>query len=335
MTESKNNRSEPAPTPKPVKKKQPAVRWLPTMKQVLYALIPAAAAAVYFFGWRCLALLAVINAAGYLTEYAFTRTWKQPVSSSVFVTSVLFTLALPPTIPFWMAVVGIVVGMAFGKMVFGGYAKNVFNPALVGRAFIYITFPVHMNSSWAEAVPGLLSGGAAAGGFARWSSDALTQATPMRVMSGGQSVSWLQLFKGTTAGCMGETCALLIVLGGLYIVWKKAADYRIVVSGLAGMLAVQSILWKTGVTGAIHPLAALLSGGFMLGLFFFATEPISAPRTVEGKWMYGAFIGIMTVVIRTFSAWSEGMMFAVLLGNMFGPIGDIAIKAYKGRKAKK
>ncbi len=296
------------------------------MKQVLYALVPLIAASVYFFGWRCLALLAVVSTAAYLIEYAFCRTWKEPVNSSVFVTAVLFTLALPPTLPFWMAVVGIVVGVTFGKMVFGGYGRNVFNPALVGRAFIYITFPVHMNSKWAEPVAGIT------GGFTTWAADALTRATPMRITNSDTPVAWSRLLLGNVSGCLGETCAFFIILGGFYIVWKKAADYRIVVSGLTGMLFMQSVLWRIQVAGALHPLYALLSGGFLLGLFFFATEPISASRTPEGKWIYGAFIGIMTVVIRTFSAWGEGMMFAVLLANMFAPICDIAIKEWKARK---
>ena len=125
---------------------------------------------------------------------------------------------------------------------------------------------------------------------------------------------------------------MLIILGGLYIVWKKAADYRIIVSGLAGLLFFQTLLWAFHIRSAMDPVSAVLSGGFLFGLFFFATEPVSAPKVALAKWIYGAFIGAMTVLIRVFSVWDEGMMFAVLLANMFAPLADHTIRQMRSKK---
>lgn len=311
------------------KKNPKPILWQPMMVRMLYALLPISVASIYFFGWKSLLILLVVNAVGFFTEYAFTRSWNQPVSSAVFVTCFLFALSLPPTLPIWMAVVGIVFGVTFGKMVFGGFGKNVFNPALVGRAFIYVAFPNHMNSLWAEPFRTFPAG------FARYARDAITQATPMSMMKEGIQVPLSNLLVGATGGSLGETCAFLILLGGIYIVWKKSADYRIVVSGLAGFILIQVIVWAAGAQNAFHPLYALVSGSFLFGLFFFITEPISASRTNEGKWIYGFFFGAMVVVIRTFSVWREATMFAVLLANVFAPIMDYAIRDFKKKGKKK
>jgi Na+-transporting NADH:ubiquinone oxidoreductase subunit B len=311
-------------------KKKPILQWQLPMKRVLWALAPVALASVYFFGWRALVVLAVANLAAFATEYAFVRAYDEPVTSAVFVTGTLFALALPPTLPLWMAVVGVVFGVAFGKMVFGGFGRNFFNPALVGRAFIYVTFPTYMNATWVETAVG------EAKGFAVYTSetaDAVTRATPLVEMKEGAGPGPLDLFLGDVAGSYGETCALLVLLGGFYIVWKRAANYRIVVAGLAGFLVLQTVLWGAGLAGAADPLRSVFAGGFMLGLWFFATEPISAPRTKPALWVYGAFIGALASLIRTFSAWPEGTMFAVLLGNMFAPITDYAVRALTGKKA--
>jgi len=253
------------------------------------------------------------------------------VTSAVFVTGTLFALSLPPTLPYWMGVVGAVVGVTFGKMVFGGFGKNVFNPALVGRAFVYVTFPSHMTASWYEP----MTHGAA--GFDAYAPavDAVTSATPLTVQTKhGLVVTWQKLFMGCTAGSFGETCAVLVILGGLVIVWQRAANWRFVVGGLLGFLAAQTLCWQAGVARAIPPHYALFSGSFVFGLFYFITEPISGPTTDEAKWIYAVFIGVMTVVIRVFSAWPEGVMFAVLLGNMYGPIVDGAVKEWKAARPK-
>lgn len=318
------------------KKGMKLILWQPPMKRVLHGLIPLVIASVYFFGWRSFALLIFVNVFGFLTEYLYNKVYKQPVSSAVFVTNFLFALILPPKIPFWIAGVGIIIGVLFGKMVFGGFGRNIFNPAIVGRAFIYVSFGAQMTGPkvWIRPFKDGL------GGFLHWSNsltmEAVNSATPMRLLSQGENVSFSDMFLGFIPGCIGETSALLILLGGLYIVWKKAANYRIVVSGFLGFMIMQTILWYAKIGGNVNPIDAIAAGGFMFGLFYMATDPISASQTDEGRWIYGAFIGVLTVLIRVFSNWPEGMMFAILLGNMFAPITDHFIrerkKAAKGGK---
>jgi len=298
------------------------------MKRVLYALTPLMAASVYFFGWRSLIMLALVNAAGFATEYAFVRSWKEPVTSAVFVTSCLFALSLPPALPFWMAVLGVIFAVAFGKMVFGGFGRNVFNPALTGRAFIYVCFGDYMTGRWSPALPGPW------GGLVRYAPapDAITGATPGMLLKTGGEFSLWELLVGNISGTLGGTSALLALAGGLYIVLTKTANYRIVVSAVAGYVCMQSLLWLGGVKGAIDPLHGILAGSFMIGAFFYATDPVSAPKTNEARWIYGAFIGIMSSLITVFSAWPAGTMFSILLANMFAPITDHFVGMARARK---
>ncbi len=311
-------------------KQQRLILWQLPMKRVIYALIPAAVASLYFFGWRSLVILAVVNAAGFLTEFIFLRFRKEPVTSAVFVTNFILALSLPPTIPYWMAAVGAVVAVLFGKMVFGGFGKNVFNPAMVGRAFLYVSFGVQMTSQWVE--PFTFAG--FPGGFTRYAADAVSQATPLARLAAHEQVSWLQLLLGNVSGSFGETSALLLLLGGLYIVWKKAAAWQIVLGGLGGFLLTQVLFWLAGIPAAGDPLHVLLAGGFIFGVFFVITEPVSASQTTNpGRWIYGTFFGIMVVVIRTFSAWPEAVMFATLLANMFAPILDYLIRQRRRKRS--
>jgi len=305
-------------------KKKPLIKWQKPNVGVVYALIPAVIASIYFFGWRSLLLLASVNIAGFLTEYIFLKIYyKEPVTSAVFVSCFLFTLTLPPTLPIWMAVVGIVFGIAIGKMAFGGFGRNIFNPAMTGRAFIYVSFGAPMTAAWVQHIGGIT------GGFAAFASDAVTKATPMMSIVQGIDVSKLSMFLGNESGCLGETSALLILLGGIFILWKKYASYRIVISGFVGMLVLQTAFWATGINKAVDPLSAVLGGGWMLGILFMATDPVSASQTNTGRWIYGAFVGAVTSLIRVFSIWPGGVMFAVLLGNMFAPIIDYYIKQAK------
>lgn len=311
---------------KEVRKSRALIRWQKANVAVLYALIPVVIASIYFFGWRSLLMLAVVSIAGFLTEYIFLRAYYgEPVTSAVFVSSFLFTLSLPPTLPLWMAVVGIVFGITFGKMAFGGFGRNVFNPALTGRVFIYISFAVPMTSAWVNNLGGL------PGGFSTFASDAVTKATPMAKAAGGAGVPWLSMLLGNTPGCLGETSALIILFGGAYIILKKYASYRIVISGSMSMLIMHTVLWMLDVKGAIDPISAVLGGGFMLGILFMATDPVSASQTNTGRWIYGGIIGVLTSLIRVFAIWAEGMMFAILLGNMFAPIIDYYIKQSTGK----
>ena len=173
------------------------------MRNIIISLLPIMIISIYFFGYRGLLVLLSVNIAGFLTEYLFCKYYfKTPVSSAVFVTNILFALSLPPTLPIWMAIIGIVFGITFGKMVFGGFGRNIFNPALVGRAFIYVSFAVKMNGIWNRPLFGI------PGGFGNYISEAITTATPIRIMASGGTVALKNLFLGSTAGCLGETSAI-------------------------------------------------------------------------------------------------------------------------------
>jgi Na+-transporting NADH:ubiquinone oxidoreductase subunit B len=315
------------PAAKPVKKKG-LIKWQKPNVNVMYALTPAIIASIYFFGWRSLLMLAVVCIAGFLTEFVFLKAYyKEPVTSAVFVSCFLFTLSLPPTLPLWIAVVGIVFGITFGKMAFGGFGRNIFNPALTGRAFIYVSFGGPMTAAWVSHIGG---GG---GGFVKYAADAVTAATPMMQITQGLDVSRVAMFLGNEAGSLGETSALLLLLGGIYIVYRKSANWRIVLATFIGMLVPQTIFWAFGIGNAIDPLSAVIGGGFMMGAWFMTTDPVSAATTNPGRWIYGAFVGVLTVLIRTFSIWSGGVMFAILLGNMFNPIIDYYVKRRKSKGA--
>ena len=310
-------------------KKQGIILKQPIMFKVVWALSPLVLASIYFYGWRSLAVLAVVNVVGFLSEYVFAKQNNQKVSSAVFVTNFLFALSLPPTIPFWIAAVGIAFGVIFGKMVFGGFGRNVFNPAISGRAFIYASFGYQLSSRFVPPVGGAL------GGFAAWapSFDALTQATPLVKLSSGGSVPILDLLIGSTAGSLGETSAILIIISGLVLMIQKTASWHIVVPGLLGFLGMQSILFYAGVEAAIAPQYAIFAGSILYGMMYMATDPVSSSQTTNlGRWIYGAFIGILTVLIRTFSIWPEGITFAILLANMFAPILNYTIVETKKRR---
>ena len=300
-----------------------ANKWQKPMNKVLYALAPAIAASIYFFGWRALILILVSNAAALLCEYAFARHYREQVTSAVFVSATLFAMSLPPAIPFWMAVVGIAFGIGFAKMAFGGFGKNIFNPAIAGRAFIYVNFSTPMTGRWFEPFQG------GWGGLSHYSVDAVCNATPMQILKTGGHVPLENLLLGNTAGCLGETAAVLLLVGGLYLMFNKTANYRLSVSCLAAALLLQSILHYAGVDNAMPPIQATLSGGFILAALFMVTDPVSAPKTNPGRWIYGILIGVLTVVIRTFSVWAEGAMFAILLGNMFAPLIDQCVEHFK------
>ena len=291
------------------------------MLRVVYALIPLVIASIYFFGWRSLILIVVVSVFGIGAEALFTIKQGKPITSAIFVTCLIFSLSLPPTIPFWMAVIGILAGVIFGKMVFGGFGQNVFNPAMVGRCFIYITFPTAMTNIWVEP----FSGGV--GGYASWtqSIDAITRATPLAEIKSGVTPLLSDLFFGSIAGSMGETSALLIILCGIFIIYKKAASWRLALSCLVGGILVLSILKGAGVPYVTSLLYSLLSGSFLFGCVFVVTEPISGPKTHWGQWIYGFLTGGLTMVFREFSNFMEGVMFAVILMNAFAPIIDYVV----------
>jgi Na+-transporting NADH:ubiquinone oxidoreductase subunit B len=301
------------------------------MLQVCYALIPLVLASIYLFGWRSLALMGTVLFFGIITEALFTYPQGKPVTSAVFVTGLIFTLSLPPTIPFWMAIVGIVAGVAIGKMMFGGFGQNVFNPAMVGRCFIYITFPLQMTNRWAEPIWG------GWGGFAHWSAplDTVSRATPLVELRQGDLIAWKDLFLGQTSGSLGETSAVLILIGGLFIIARKAASWKLAVSCLLGGIFGSGILQLAGFANIPSPLATLLAGSFLFGSFFVVTEPVSGAKTKSGQWIYGGMTGALIVVLRGFSNFSEGVMFSVLIMNAFVPILDQTVRRLQMKRTAK
>lgn len=299
------------------------------MIRVCYALLPLLMASIYFFGWRAFALTLLVCLCGLVTEALFTFRQGKPVSSAVLVTCLIFSLSLPPTLPYWMAVVGIVTAVAFGKMVFGGSGRNVFNPAMVGRCFIYISFPVAMNNRWVEPVDGGFRG------LAAWmpAADAMTGATALiRLKEGGDIPPLDHLIIGNMAGSLGETSALLVLLGGAYLLYKKIAPWRLAASCLTGALITVFIFRAGGVGAAASPAALLLSGSFLFGTLFVVTDPVSGAKTPAGQWIYGLAIGSLTMILRFYSNFPEGMMFAVLLMNAFVPLLDLSVRGLQRKR---
>jgi Na+-transporting NADH:ubiquinone oxidoreductase subunit B len=294
----------------------------PAMLRVCYALIPIAAFSIYLFGWRAAALIAVSFVFGIITEAAFAFRDARPVTAAVFVTCLIFSLSLPPALPLWMAAVGIIVAVAIGKMAFGGMGLNIFNPAMVGRCFIYITFPIEMTGTWTKPFWG------GTGGFSRWASpaEAVSGATPLAEMKQGIDLPLGHLLTGNIPGSLGETSAVLILVGAGYIIYKKAAPWRLALSCLLGGIAASVILITLGVKGALSPLQTVLAGSFLFGTAFVVTEPITGAKTHAGQWIYGATIGSLAVLLRVYSNFAEGIMFSVLLMNACVPILDRAIR---------
>ena len=293
------------------------------MEKVLLALVPIIFFSVFLFGWRILAVLLVSNVFAFFMEYLFVRK-KKPgkVTTAVFVTGTLLALTLPPPIPFWIAAVGAVVAVCFGKMVFGGFGMNVFNPAIVGRTFIYISFPNAMTVNWLNPFISL------PGGFAAWLNvDAVTSATPISIFNQtGRMESLTSLFTGTIAGSMGETSALLIMLAGIYLIFTRTAKWQPILSLLISFSFFTLIFYQT------NPLPFLLSGGLLFGAVFMITDPVSMPKNAAAIWIYGILVGFLTVFIRRYSLFTEGFMFALLLANTFLPIIEFALNRSKVKK---
>jgi Na+-transporting NADH:ubiquinone oxidoreductase subunit B len=312
---------------------KPLIRWQKPMVGVLIALVPCTLSAIHFFGWRTIPVILACVIPAFVAEYLFTRSRKEPVSSAVFVTAVLLALILPPTIPYGIAGVGAIVSIVFAKEVFGGFGRNVFNPALTGRCFLYICFPNALSGR--DVWKGPVAEGT---GFTKWLAaavevDGVTHATPLaalREAAGPATVertaqvsTHLELFLGDRAGCLGETFVIAILLGALYLLYKRYADWRLMLSCVAGLLATTLLLWIADVEGVPDPLWNLLAGGFLFAAVFMITDPVSAARRTPSKWIYGAMVGVLTVLFRRWGGFPEGVMFAIIFMNIFNPTLDL------------
>lgn len=264
-------------------------------------------------------------------EVLFAMKRGHEVNEGFFVTSVLFALILPPSIPLWQVALGISFGVVIGKEVFGGTGKNFLNPALTGRAFLFFAYPAQMS------------------GDAIWTAvDGFSGATPLSLAAAGgvdailaQNITWFDAFIGNIQGSVGEVSTLAIAIGGLVLLIAKVAAWRIVAGVFLGMVATSTLFNIIG--SDTNPLFAmpfywhLVLGGFAFGMFFMATDPVSASMTNKGKWYFGALIGVMVVLIRVVNpAFPEGMMLAILFANLFAPLIDnFVVQAnIKRRKAR-
>ncbi|MGB7053720.1 MAG: RnfABCDGE type electron transport complex subunit D [bacterium] len=314
------------------KKKSRIIMKQAIMRRMIIGLVPCTIASVYFFGWRSLFLVLVSCAVGSATEYLFTRRRNEPVTEAVFVSSIIYALIMPPTIPLHILIIGMVFAIMFGKMVFGGFGYNIFNPAMVGRAFLYVCFPVAMTATWAPAAGGTW------GALSIWSTalapDVITSATPMALLKAGTAAPppIMIMLIGRLAGTMGVTSVLAILLGGIYVFSTKTANRYIIITVIAVYALINALLVVVNAPGVAGTIPALLGGGFLFGAFFMATDPISAPKTRPAQIVYAAIIATSTAIIRTFSVFNGGFMFSLLLANMFAPILDYGFKQRRRKR---
>jgi Na+-transporting NADH:ubiquinone oxidoreductase subunit B len=269
-------------------------------------------------------------AVGGFWEVVFATVRKHEVNEGFLVSSMLYTLILPPTMPLWQVALGISFGIVLGKEVFGGTGKNFLNPALTGRAFLFFAYPASIS------------------GDAVWVAvDGYSGATELSLASAGgmeaikNSVNWLQAFLGFTPGSMGETSALACMLGAAFLLYTRIASYRIMAGVMIGMIAMSTTLNVIGST--TNPMFAIpwywhmVLGGFAFGTVYMATDPVSAASTNTGRWIYGILIGVMVILIRVINpAFPEGVMLAILFSNMFAPLIDyFVIQANIRRRIKR
>lgn len=283
------------------------------MSMVIVALLPSVVSAIYLFGLRVILIILVSYVVGGIVEVLFALIRKKEIEEGFLVTGLIFPLVLPPTVPLWVVAVGIAFGVFFGKEVFGGTGRNVFNPALVGRLFITIAFPKIMSASWQAP-------------FA----DTITAATPLGVYkTTGEITRLTDLLFGLVPGSIGEVFRIGILAGGLFLLATKVANWRIPVLYLLSV-AFFSFLGNLFMPAEVAPpLFQLLGGGLLFGAFFMATDPVTSPTTTAGKYLFGMLCGFFTVLIRSFSGYTEGVMFSIILMNALTPLLDHFILSIK------
>ena len=291
----------------------------------------------FWFGFlKVLPLYVIAYGVGLFIEFASSQIRGEEVNEGYLMSGMLIPLIVPVDVPLWMLAVAVAFAVLFGKEVFGGTDMNIWNPALLTRAFLFFSYPDHMSGSgsWIALRKGetLLDGatGATPLSFAADGMDALTGA-------GAQyGTSFWDLFIGTVPGSVGETSVIAILLGAILLLWTGVASWKIMVSTVAGALLVG---WLGNVCGAtdIPAYTQLVLGGFAFGAVFMATDPVTSAQTEPGKWIYGFLVGAICVVVRLFNpGYAEGMMLAILLGNTFAPLIDwVVVNRHTARKARK
>lgn len=281
----------------------PRIMW-----SVVAALVPATAMAVYYF--RLSAVLLILSCVVVCLVTEVVVNWikgQKPTinDGSAAITGLLLALTLPPTLSISSAVLGSIFAIAIGKQVFGGLGYNIFNPALIGRAFLQASFPVAMTTWQLPLTP----------------FDGISAATPLgQFKFEGISTPLMPLLTGNIGGCLGETSAIAILIGGTYLLIRKYADWRIPLSYLGSVFILSGVFWLVDSANYPDPVFMVFSGGLMLGAFFMATDMVTSPITPTGSWIFGLGAGVLVVVIRYFGGLPEGVMYSILLMNAVTPL---------------
>lgn len=302
----------------------------------LIACIPLVIASIYFYGWRALVIIILSYLVGSLVEFTFCAMRRHEITEGLLVTCMLYALSLPPTLDLWMVAVGIVVAIV-SKELFGGSGYNIFNPAIVGRAFLLLAFPSAMTTSWYVPFNPLKDG---LGGFLHWSpatglADAKAMATPLGAFTAPDIATpdLFTLFTGIgRADSLGAGFPILLLLGGAYMLHTRVIDWRVSVVMIASTGVLSQFLHFIAPTNFPDGLFAILSGGLLFAAFLNATDPVTSPMTRRGKWIFGIMLGVLTVLGRGLTGYAEWVTFSILIGNMFTPLIDrfTVPKAYAG-----
>ena len=276
------------------------------MRDVIIALVPATAAGIYYFGLRALILIVAAIISAVFFEWLYEKITKKPVTIndlSAVVTGLLLAMNLPASAPVWVAIVGSAFAIIFAKQLFGGLGQNFINPALAGRAFLLASYPTEMTT-W--VVPNGLA------------ADAATYATPLAQLKNGTlDASLGQLVMGQVGGTIGETCAIALIIGGLYLLWKHVISWKIPVIYIATVFILFAVIGRHGMR---MPLQEIFAGGVMLGGIFMATDYASSPVTPKGQIIFAVGAGLLTYLIRTFGGYPEGVSYSILIMNCCVPL---------------
>lgn len=301
------------------------------MIDVIIGLAPAMAAAGYYFRLHALILISTCVISCVVTEWLCNLILKRPNSLGDFsavVTGIILALSLPPALPVWAAVIGGAFSIAIGKMVFGGLGSNIFNPAMVGRTFLTACFgmlmttwmvPATIDSSMPKIAPENMMHTRTQATPLGWSKIAIKDKNGARLFNEKQFISTVV---GEVGGCLGETSAIALLIGGLYLLIRRKINFHIPVAVLLSAFVFAGIAYLIDPDAYMEPLFHLTSGGMLLCTFFIATDPVTAPLTRRGMWIFGAGVGTITMLIRIVGAYPEGVMFSVLLMNAVTPLID-------------
>lgn len=297
------------------------------MMDVVYALIPVTLAALWLFGVSAVLVLATSIAGAVITEWLLAPTGRRTASlrdATAILTGLLLGLTLPPAIPLWMAFLGGVVAIGLGKLIWGGLGQNLFNPALVGRAFLQAAFPTAITTWTAQGGPTEffhIRMSNLALPLMQGQVDGITTATPLNLMKFQQEATpLLKLAIGNVAGSLGETSGLLILIGGAYMWIRRSFDWRIPVSILVAAAALSGALYAANPSQYPSPWFTIFSGSLLFGAVYMATDPVTSPLAPKGAWIFGAGVGVLVVLIRVFGGLPEGVMYAILLMNAASPL---------------